>query len=75
MSYKAQENKRSTAGVPLLSGEAEVRSFGGDAVYSTYVLLGINPMQYNLGYTFWKKPQTDFMQLIVLQNKKITYFC
>jgi len=52
MSYKAQENKRSTAGVPLLSGEAEVRSFGGDAVYSTYVLQGINPMQYNLGYAF-----------------------
>jgi hypothetical protein len=52
MNYRAQEFKRCTAGAPLLKGEAEVRSFGGDAVYSTYVLQGINPMQYNLGYTF-----------------------
>ena len=39
MNINAISNNLSTAGVPLLSGEAEVRSFGGDAVYSTYVLL------------------------------------
>ena len=52
MNINAICNNLSTAGVPLLSGEAKVRSFGGDAVYSTYVLLGIDPIQYNLGYTF-----------------------
>ena len=50
MNINAISNNLSTAGVPLLSGEAEVRSFGGDAVYSTYVLLGIDPLQYNLDY-------------------------
>ena len=41
----------SSVGAPLLLGEAGVRSFeGGDAVYSARVILGIDPLQYNLDY-------------------------
>ena len=54
---------------------AGMGSFGIDAVYIACVTMGIVPIQYNLDYALWKKPQTDFMQLIVLQYKKITYFC
>jgi hypothetical protein len=36
MNINAITKEFSTAGVPLLSGEAEVRSFGGDALSSLY---------------------------------------
>ncbi len=70
MNHNAQKEQISTAAAPLLLGEAGVRSFGGEAVYSARVILGLDPADLNQDYA--KRPNIP-IEKVVYTNKIRVY--